>query len=402
MFRKEYKDLPFAKRMDRIGKQLKNRVASDKVLLCQRLQEDCDRDIINLKSTSMDEETRRPFISRVIDEKNKQIQLIEKHAKLAVKHYLSGVKQTTPTSYYQQLFDDLSRFKALSQAWLSPSLAEYIRSSSLAVIKSKFIEVEDLAAIVYLKMRLEGLNFKIATEHIVVDEAQDLSVFQLYVLRTLIKNSSMTILGDLCQGIHDYRGTTDWEEVMREVFEGRCKYLTLIQSYRTTVEIMEVANHVITPLAEGNVPLAKPVIRHGEQVGIHKTLGEKETTDAIAIRLDAYIQRGYTSIAIIGKTLMECKKLYHTLKNKHPGIHLITGKEQEYPSGIVIIPIYMAKGLEFDAVILSNVSDMAYPADALHRKLLYVAMTRPLHHLHLYYFGDITPLLANVDQVYHR
>ena len=91
-------------------------------------------------------------------------------------------------------------------------------------------------------------------------------VFQLYAVKRIIKDSSFTIFGDLSQGIHSYRGLTDWGLLRREVFgEAASEFLTLEQSYRTTVEIMEAANGVINRINEGQLVLAKPVVRHGEE-----------------------------------------------------------------------------------------------------------------------------------------
>ena len=73
-----------------------------------------------------------------------------------------------------------------------------------------------------------------------------------------------TIFGDLAQGIHSYRGIKSWDQVIQDVFPDLdCNYLTLEQSYRTTIEIMEYANEVIKKVKSSDILLAKPVIRHG-------------------------------------------------------------------------------------------------------------------------------------------
>jgi DNA helicase-2/ATP-dependent DNA helicase PcrA len=104
-------------------------------------------------------------------------------------------------------------------------------------------------------------------------------------------------------------------------------------------------------------------------------------------------ENGLKTIAVLCKTEEECRELGKRIRKKVPDIQLITGKEREYPGGTVLLPGYLAKGLEFDAVLLANASENCYPEDELHTKLLYVAMTRPLHRLYIYYIGKLTPLL---------
>jgi DNA helicase-2/ATP-dependent DNA helicase PcrA len=97
---------------------------------------------------------------------------------------------------------------------------------------------------------------------------------------------------------------------------------------------------------------------------------------------------GFKSAAIICKTLKECKKLKVELKSFGLDIDIITGNEEEFLGGVVLIPSYLVKGLEFDVVIIANGSKEAYSTDPLDVKLLYIAMTRPLHRLYIYSHGD--------------
>ena len=104
----------------------------------------------------------------------------------------------------------------------------------------------------------------------------------------------------------------------------------------------------------------------------------------------------FKSAAVICKTLEECQKIYDIVRKDIRDIHMITGKEDEYKSGLVIVPSYLSKGLEFDIVILSNANSTHYQEDELDIKLLYVSMTRPLHKLFILYEGELSPLLNEV------
>jgi DNA helicase-2/ATP-dependent DNA helicase PcrA len=238
------------------------------------------------------------------------------------------------------------------------------------------------------------MDEKIPVKHIVIDEAQDFSAFQFYVLKKIVKESSFTILGDLCQGIHSYRGVRQWEDIVNEVFEGKkCEFLTLEQSYRTTVEIMEAANNVIEKLENTALIRAKPVIRHGETVELISKANTKDVAEDIVKRIIASKEKGHKTIAVICKTMEECEEILPLLKKADKDISIITGNEKEYKSGIVIVPSYLSKGLEFDVVLISNANNQNYTENELDIKLLYVAMTRPLHKLCIFYVGEKSWLL---------
>jgi DNA helicase-2/ATP-dependent DNA helicase PcrA len=247
----------------------------------------------------------------------------------------------------------------------------------------------------FLRFKINGLEDPLDIKHIVIDEAQDFGIFQFRVLRLLLGTGSFSILGDLHQGIYSYKSIGAWDEIIeptgrngRAIFE-RPQRMTLEQSYRTTVEIMEMANGVIKKLNLPGVPYAKPVIRHGSPVEICQKKSVDEIAAAIAIKIDEFIKRGHRSIAIICKTMGEVN---HFRKLLPAGIQIVTGKEDDFEQGIKIIPSYHVKGLEFDAVCVANASKARYSSE-LDIKLLYIAMTRALHALVIYSLGEISDFL---------
>lgn len=267
----------------------------------------------------------------------------------------------------------------------------------MEILEEGSLELEDLAPLMLIKYYILGLDEKFSIRHILIDEAQDFSLFQIYVLKRIINSNSFTILGDLSQGIHSYRGIQSWNDIEKYIFnEGNFLFLTLEQSYRTTVEIMNAANMVIKALADDNLPLAKPVIRHGDCVKVNEMKNLKEIADSISVKIKELQQEGFKSVAIICKTLQECKELKAELNQLKIKIELITGAEKEFYGGVVLIPAYLVKGLEFDIVIIANASKQVYKNDELDIKLLYVAMTRPLHKLYIYSIGEKTELLKHI------
>lgn len=397
LFLNEYKNLAMHKRLLEIKKHLSNRLKQKKEAIKASFQLECDRKVAAVKLEMEDGEERRKILSEIIDSKNDAISKLESICKKAVNDYVKSIQRIEPLKYYKDFFDNEELYFNLIENCLDRDIAEFVREYTINILKSGFVEVEDLAPIMYIKYCVYGLDEKINIKHIVVDEAQDFSVFQFYVLKKIAKDTSLTILGDLCQGIHSYRGIKSWKDIERYVFEdGRCEILNLKQSYRTTVEIMDVANSVIKKIKDDNIVLGEPVIRHGEKVEIINKESIEDIAKDIVEKINNLKDEGFKSIAVICKTLDECINMNTLLKKYHKDIQLLTGKEKEYKAGIVIVPSYFSKGLEFDAVMIASADRDKYGENELDIKLLYVSMTRPLHRLYIYYEKELTPLLKDI------
>ncbi len=395
IFLSDYRKLPFAKRIEEIKKHLTNRLKARKQTILQEAQTACDKHIVQLKLRLEEGEERQKLISDLIDRKNEFAERIEQFCKGAVKEYVGKISRLNPYEYYKEFVTDEKLFHKLVDGLTGCEAAEFIRKSTIADLASGSIDIEDLAPIIYLKYKIHGVDEKLPVKHIVIDEAQDFSVFQLYVLKSIIKDSSFTILGDLSQGIHSYRGVKDWRNVEEHVFGGRCDKLILEQSYRTTVEIMEAANKVIAGLEDDNLIPAEPVIRHGSEVELIGKESRTEIAADIIEKLRAFKQQ-FKSVAIICKTAEACSEIRKAFKPGKEAPRIITEKDREYKSGVVIVPAHLSKGLEFDAVFIADAEAESYGTGELDTKLLYVAMTRPLHRLYIYHRGNPSKLLERL------
>ena len=397
LFINQYKMWPIAQRINEIKKNLTSRLKLKKDSITNQLHDDSDRTVKYLKATMPEDDERQQLIIKAIDKRNDMIEKLESYSKKAVKEYISRISKLSPYAYYKDfIYSNL--FGNIAGSRLDDRLKEFIRSYSSGILGSDHIEIEDIAPIIYLKYCIYGLDEKIPVKHIVIDEAQDFSAFQIYVLKRIIKDSSFTILGDLNQGIHSYRGVRDWNDITENVFSDRRNdFLTLEQSYRTTIEVMDAANTVINRVKGHKAIKAKPVIRHGEKVGIFRKNSLKEIAEDIGGKILEFGKQSFKSIAIICKTMDECKAIYSHMPKQIEDIYIITGKEAVYKSGLVIVPSYLAKGLEFDIVFISDAGADVYIEDDLDIKLLYVAMTRPLHKMYIYYRGELSPLLEGVQ-----
>ncbi|PET66615.1 MULTISPECIES: HelD family protein [Bacillus cereus group] len=254
----------------------------------------------------------------------------------------------------------------------------------------KEVYVEDLPALIYIHHRITGIEIGQKFHHVVIDEAQDFSPFQVYVLKEITLGNSFTILGDLSQAIYDYQGIEDWN-AFKEVFQ-ETGYYELTRSYRSTKEIIEFANEIIKN-AEIPVGLATPVFRSGEDVKVIHA--ENQFTEIV--KTVKHLQNAdVKTIAVIGRTEDECRDIYVELTNAGLTVNVIEANQSKYEGGISVVPVYLAKGLEFDAVLLIDVDEEHYKDTKHDAKLLYVGCTRSLHDLWIFHSGEASPLIKGL------
>lgn len=249
--------------------------------------------------------------------------------------------------------------------------------------KAGIVDVSDIAAMFHLHILFNG--FKPKYKHIIVDEAQDVSPLQFESIRGSSQNGSVTILGDLAQSIYEHRGATNWDEV-RRAFDGlKINYAEITQSYRNTHEIMSFANAILSSMSAAHqLILAKPFDRHDEPPQTKLLNTAHEMQQEIVTRLKGFLKDGHENIAVITKTPEQCRDMSGALRAlDFTEFKTVVSGDFEYKGGVVIIPVHLAKGLEFEAVILANASADQFADSDFDTRLLYVASTRALHELHV-------------------
>lgn len=253
-------------------------------------------------------------------------------------------------------------------------------------LKHKLVDFEDLAILLYLGYKIKGNKDFLKYHSIIIDESQDYGLLHFYVLKLLLPNATFNIFGDLAQSIYSYRSIKDWDEV-NSIIPSSLKYLN--KSYRTTTEIMNEANRIIKYL---NLSPSLPVIRHGNSVRYISY--DYSNFDLIQKIIQEYQASSNSSIAIITKTEEEANFIQKKLEVKD--LKLINSSESVYDGGLCILPSYLAKGLEFDCVIIADASSNIYSVNSeIDLKLLYVAMTRALHELTILYKNELIEPLRN-------
>ncbi|WP_235864149.1 RNA polymerase recycling motor HelD [Sutcliffiella halmapala] len=395
---REYTYLPYYRRIEKVKEVLQNYVRTEKKVLIEKVARFYDHKLDKaLFNSNLDPAKRKSYVTKAMDKKEEITKEIMKESRTAVNAFIRKLPKKTLFYYYEQLVTDRELFTKYAREFLDDYQIRYFVNDQVKLHKQKNYELEDLAALLYLQHHLYGIDKDLRARNVVIDEAQDYSYFQLAALKSALETDMFTIVGDLAQGIHSYRGIQDWNKVKEEIFP-RAAYTTLQKSYRTTVEIMQAANDILT-LLPFELPQVEPVVRHGGK----PLFVEWGNNDADAVKVmeehivDLYAN-GRKTIAIIGKTEKECQKI-EALFRKHTSlkVQLLQENEEINQEDVVIVHAQLAKGLEFDVVLLCAL-DEVYTVTEIDVKLLYVAMTRPLHHLSFYGKKRSVFLLEHVQQ----
>ncbi|MDS0526960.1 AAA family ATPase [Clostridium sp. SHJSY1] len=225
----------------------------------------------------------------------------------------------------------------------------------------------DLAGILYLMVKLNGKKCKREIKHVVIDEAQDYNLTQFKLIRELTDCKSFTIVGDSNQRLI----TTDEEPAMlhlEKLFGDDVVKFELNKSYRSTQQIMEYANRF---LDENKVV---PLVREGEKVLEEETVTLEDTVETLASIIEDFEEDGLESIAIITKDKDKLREVSSLIKSKTK-IVTFDREDMIYKGGLVLLPAYYAKGLEFDGVILLD------DFENTPNLVKYIMCTRALHRL---------------------
>lgn len=236
----------------------------------------------------------------------------------------------------------------------------------LRLTKDNKIYYEDLAPLMYIKNYFMGLKKRREVKYLIIDEMQDYSFVQFDIFNQVF-DCNKIILGDINQCIDKIMTKDDLTKIANML---EAELVELNKSYRSTYEITDFANGL------KNIDCEK-VERHGSPPKIMKN--PQELSEALKDILSA----NYKSIAVLTKTEEEAKYIYMYMSDVEE-ISLALTPEQELKR-MTIMPSYIAKGLEFDLVIIPNYTSKNYQT-FLDKNLLYVACTRALHELILLNF----------------
>lgn len=289
---------------------------------------------------------------------------------------------STTVEVYYQLIKDSQLLNEINKGVLT---SEEINTLTQSKFDGYHIELEDLPAIFLLYQLLNGKS-DISYDHIIIDEVQDFSPLMLKIIKQFSSLNSMTLVGDLSQSIHAYRGLNNWD-ILEDIFSRqKFEVMKINKNYRNTKEIVNLTNRILSETQKDKEkPLPTPINRSGPEPNIKTFIYHQGMIRGISKEIDQ-IQDSYQfeNIALITKSKDEAEDLYLKLSkgdNKQT-LEILTDEDGKYSGGVVCLPIELAKGLEFEAAIVVNASNSRYKKEVPYDgQLLYVATTRALHYL---------------------
>ena len=245
-------------------------------------------------------------------------------------------------------------------------------------VKSSNIKYQDLIGILYLGFELNGYPYNSKVKHIVIDEAQDYSELQFYIIKKMFPKATFTILGDINQTVNPYYKYDDLSTLW-DIFGDESEYYELSKSYRSSPEVIDYANAILG-LTD------KPSVRHESNLPIQNITEDNNVALQLSQSIDSMRNNGLKRIAIVTKNNTEALEIMEQLENIVDGVSLAT--ENMSNDNVIIVPSYIAKGLEFDGVILYTKPDNCY--SEMEKNLYYVVCTRAQHQLIIYNQPQLT------------
>lgn len=287
---------------------------------------------------------------------------------------------------YQRLFRDKARFYRLAKGIDLPSDIEQIRRFTCEHLLEDRLWYEDAAALTYLHIKIHSFENFAHIRQLVLDEAQDEQPLHFAILRELFPKARYTILGDVNQTIGKQADGSLFEKFSDILGRKKTMFATLEKSFRCTMEIWRFSTRFLTPGAVGEC-----FSRNGEEPQIYVASDTNVMDKMLVNEVTACVERGYQSIGLICKTECDAIALHERLKD-NLDVRLIQNGSMVGLRGTMILPIYLAKGLEFDAVLVCD-ADGAHYHTQDDKRLLYIASTRALHRLNLFCVEQASPLL---------
>lgn len=303
--------------------------------------------------------------------------------------FADRIRRFTEVDYlnlYKTLFSNDELFARLAKGLRLPENIGEIIAMTRKNLAGGLAFYEDCAPLLYLKLKLEGCTAFSEIRQVVIDEAQDYDLVQYEIFKLLFRDARYTVLGDIHQAIDKDVSLALYDKIIEILDKRKSVKIFLNKGYRSSFEINGFSQRILG------------VKRDFVSFERHETeplVISKDTLDkldnAIAREIADAAGRGHESVAVICKTATEAEKLHARLKDR-VNIKLVCSGGDEIEKGALVIPSYLAKGLEFDAVLASDVSADNYSSE-LDRKLLYVTCTRALHRLALFHTGEKSHLI---------
>jgi DNA helicase-2/ATP-dependent DNA helicase PcrA len=288
---------------------------------------------------------------------------------------------------YVRLFQDSEAFYRLAEGISLPPDMECILDYTRKNLCLKTLSYDDAVALTYLELAISGRREYPGIQQVVIDEAQDYYPMHYAILKLMFAKARYTILGDIHQSMEKEADSALYEVIPKILGKENAALITLKKSFRSTREIFDYSARFL-----GKDVHFESFSRSGEQPLVLGAADSDGLYEQIVEEIKCCLDSNYGSVGLLCKTERDAVDMYTYLEHRLE-IRLIRPDGAGELEGVSVMPIYMAKGLEFDAVLVCRVDKGRYFTDD-DRRLLYIACTRALHRLSLFYEGEISPLLT--------
>lgn len=287
---------------------------------------------------------------------------------------------------YKILFSNEAYFYSLLQNSNPSQNIKNIWKYTKENLEADSLYYDDAIAIAYLYLKIYGTNKYKNIKQVVIDEAQDYYPLQYEIFNLLFSNAKFTILGDMKQTLAKKEDISFYEQIQKILNKKKSSLIMLDKSFRCTNEILNFSLKFIEKSSQ-----IKSFNRNGDSPKVYIADNSEIFIDEIVKEINLCQEKGFQSICLICKTEKNSIYLFNKIKHKLD-IQLIKNGSVSDLQGVFILPVYMSKGLEFDAVLICDADSQNYH-DEDDKNLLYVACTRALHKLSLFCENEVSPLI---------
>ncbi|WP_129044464.1 RNA polymerase recycling motor HelD [Companilactobacillus metriopterae] len=283
---------------------------------------------------------------------------------------------------------ELDKYGITEQNW-----DDYVQNF-IDTFNNKQISMDNLTPYLYLYDLVTGSKPELDMKFVFIDEIQDYTPFQLAYMKYRFPRARYTMLGDLNQSIFTKKNSQTLLSEVQGLFDiDDTKVVQLTHSYRSTKQITNYTKAILT-----NGQKIEPFNREGDLPNVVIDKDVSTGIKTVVKQLNENIQNEYTT-AIIAKTLDDAKKVHDLLKKENVRSTLISSENQRLASGTIVVPSYLAKGLEFDAVIFWDASKDVFTDDE--QQLVYTICSRAMHKLTVIAINELSSLLSKIPTEYY-
>lgn len=279
---------------------------------------------------------------------------------------------------------DLSSFGVTKEEW-----EEHVKQV-VETLRDKEMSIEDMTAYYALLLHMKGIMQQKSYQYICIDEIQDITPFQLKLLKDLYPRAKYVMAGDLNQNIWQNRLS---EQELSAIFaEEAIESHLLLTSYRSTAEIMAFADQFAS-LSERK---AKP-IRSREKPTVFYA-DEDDFSEELRERISGRLARG-ERVALLAPTVKAAQQFEAVVQNWELDFQTIYDEDDFLSKSLILMPISLAKGLEFDvAVGIGTADSLADLSKESYHQIWYTIFSRAMHELYVVVSNDQSPLLDGIDE----